>query len=133
MNQLQLLNDIQEWRSQKWPISSHHSEQKFLINKQTIIAAGTVAIAKINKPALQWFVEQYQFKTSRHTKLQRLGLKQQAVSRGLSTSDRFSRKELSKYWLKRPKYIVRGTPKKSDKTPKMAKTNFEYSMFFSQN
>ena len=59
-----------------------------------------------NKPALQWFVEQYPLKTSRHTRLKRLGLKQQAILRGLSTSDRFSRKELSKYRLKPPKYIV---------------------------
>ena len=38
---------------------------------------------------------------------------QQAVSRGFSTSDRFSYKELSKYRLKPPKRIVQGTPKKT--------------------
>ena len=42
----------------------------------------------------------------------------QAISRGLSTSDSFSRKELSKYRFKPPKYIVRGTTKKPDKTRK---------------
>ena len=57
--------------------------------------------------------------------LQRLGLKQQAVSRGLSTSDHFLAKKLSKYRLKQPKYIVLGTPKKPDKIPKMAKIDFE--------
>ena len=40
---------------------------------------------------------------------------QQAASRGLSTSDRLSGKELSKYRLKPPKFRVRGTPKKPDK------------------
>ena len=73
---------------------------------------------------MQWFVEQYQFKTSTHTRLHRLGLKQQAVSRGLSTSDRFTCKELSKYRLKPPKYKVPGTPKKPDKTPRSGQNRF---------
>ena len=38
----------------------------------------------------------------------------------------FLAKKLSKYRLKQPKYIVLGTPKKPDKTPKkMAKIDFE--------
>ena len=74
-----------------------------------------------NKPASQWFFEQYQFKTSRHTRLQRLGLKQQAVSRDLLTSDHFSRKELSKYRHKPPKYHLGGPLKSQTRHQKMAK------------
>ena len=54
---------------------------------------------------------------------------EQAVSRGLSTSDRFSRKEIVKIQtFKQPKYIVMGTPKKPNKIPKKkAKINFKLS------
>ena len=49
---------------------------------------------------------------------------EQALSRGLSTSDRFSYKELSKYRLKPQKYIVQGTPKEPDKPPKNGQNRF---------
>ena len=81
------------------------SKLKLITSRVLDHKSNSIIRKKYNKPALLWFVEQYQIKTSNHTRLQRQGLKQQAVLRGLSTSDRFSRKEFSEYRLKPPKYI----------------------------